>query len=102
MAKKVSDASICILNIPFEPPKPKSKYNIDIKNAKYFKKLYETEQNYFKNIIKNVKDSSANFVICQWGFDDEANHLLMHNNLPAVRWVGGPDIEQIALAMAGE
>lgn len=31
--------------------------------------------------------------ICQWGFDDEANHLLLQNELPAVRWVGGPEIE---------
>ena len=101
MAKKVSDASICILNIPFEPPKPKSKYNIDIKTAEQYQKLYETEQNYFRNMIKSVKESGANFVICQWGFDDEANHLLMHNNLPAVRWVGGAEIEQIALATGG-
>ena len=101
MSKKVSDASICILNIPFEPPKPKSKYNINIKTAEEYKKLYETEQNYFKDMIKNVKESGANFVICQWGFDDEANHLLMHNNLPAVRWVGGAEIEQIALATGG-
>ena len=101
MGKKVLDASICILNIPFEPPKPKSKYNIDIKNAEEYKKLYEAEQNYFKNMIKNVKESGANFIICQWGFDDEANHLLMHNNLPAIRWVGGTEIEQIALATGG-
>ena len=101
MSKKVSDASICILNIPFEPPKPKSKYNIDIKNAEDYKKLYETEQNYFKDMVKCVKESGANFVICQWGFDDEANHLLMHNNLPAVRWVGGAEIELIALATGG-
>ena len=32
-------------------------------------------------------------VICQWGFDDEANHLLLQKKLPAVRWVGGPEIE---------
>jgi T-complex protein 1 subunit epsilon len=37
-------------------------------------------------------------VICQWGFDDEANHLLMHRNLPAVRWVGGVELELIAIA----
>ena len=86
MVKKVEDAKICILNIPFEPPKPKSKYNIDIKSAEDYKKLYQTEQNYFKTMVENVKESGANFVICQWGFDDEANHLLMHNNLPAVRW----------------
>ena len=101
MAKKIEDAKICILNIPFEPPKPKSKYNIDIKGAEDYKKLYETEQNYFKKMVQNVKDSGANVVICQWGFDDEANHLLMHNNLPAVRWVGGAEIEQIALATGG-
>jgi T-complex protein 1 subunit epsilon len=101
MEKKVTDASICILNAPFEPPKPKSKYNIDIKNAEDYKKLYETEQNYFKKMISSVKESGANFVICQWGFDDEANHLLMHNNLSAVRWVGGSEIEQIALATGG-
>ena len=101
MPKKVSDASICILNIPFEPPKPKSKYNIDIKSAEDYKKLYEKEQNYFKEMVDSVKKSGANFVICQWGFDDEANHLLMHNNLPAVRWVGGAEIEQIALASGG-
>jgi len=101
MVKKVEDAKICILNIPFEPPKPKSKYNIDIKSAEDYKKLYETEQNYFKTMVENVKQSGANFVICQWGFDDEANHLLMHNNLPSVRWVGGSEIEQIALATGG-
>ena len=40
-----------------------------------------------------IKDAGANLAICQWGFDDEANHLLLSNNLPAVRWVGGPEIE---------
>lgn len=37
-------------------------------------------------------------MICQWGFEDEANHLLMHHNLPAIRWVGGVEIELIAMA----
>jgi len=40
-------------------------------------------------------------VICQWGFDDEANHLLLQRELPAVRWVGGPEIELIAIATGG-
>jgi T-complex protein 1 subunit epsilon len=37
-------------------------------------------------------------VICQWGFDDDANHLLMQEGLPAVRWVGGVELELIAIA----
>ena len=101
MEKEISDAKICILTCPFEPPKPKTKYNVDIKSAEAYKKLYEHEQHYFKEMVKAVKDSGANFVICQWGFDDEANHLLMQNELPSVRWVGGTEIEQIALATGG-
>jgi len=59
------------------------------------------EQNYFIDMVKQVKDSGANVVLCQWGFDDEANHLLMKAGLPSVRWVGGVDIELIALATGG-
>lgn len=48
-----------------------------------------------------LQDAGATLVICQWGFDDEANHLLMHQNLPAVRWVGGVELELIAIATGG-
>jgi T-complex protein 1 subunit epsilon len=101
MEKEIQDAKICILTCPFEPPKPKTKYNVEIKSADAYKRLYEQEQEYFKSMVSSVKDSGANFVICQWGFDDEANHLLMQNNLPSVRWVGGTEIELIALATGG-
>ena len=101
MDKEIQDAKICILTCPFEPPKPKTKYNVEIKSAEAYKRLYEQEQEYFRSMVRSVKESGANFVICQWGFDDEANHLLMQNNLPSVRWVGGTEIELIALATGG-
>merc|ERR1711865_1062987 len=63
-----------------------------------YEKLRQMEANYFTQMIKSVKDSGANVVLCQWGFDDEANHLLMQNDLPAVRWVGGVEIELLAVA----
>ena len=46
--------------------------------------------------------AGANLVICQWGFDDDANHLLMQEGLPAVRWVGGVELELIAIACNGK
>merc|ERR1719236_179324 len=52
-------------------------------------------------MVQKCKDSGANLVICQWGFDDEANHLLLQNELPAVRWVGGVELELIAIATGG-
>ncbi len=49
-------------------------------------------------MVKKVKESGADVVLCQWGFDDEANHLLLKNQLQAVRWVSGNDIELLAMA----
>merc|ERR1712032_383102 len=98
MTKEIKDAKVCILTCPFEPPKPKTKHGLEIKNAQQYNELLKMEQDYFTNMVKSVKDSGANVVLCQWGFDDEANHLLMQNNLPAVRWVGGVEIELLAIA----
>jgi len=101
MNKNIKDAKMCILTCPFEPPKPKTKHKLDISSKEAYEKLYEQEQEYFREMVQQVKDSGANLVICQWGFDDEANHLLLQNGLSAVRWVGGVEIEHIAIATGG-
>lgn len=101
MPKHIKDAKMCILTCPFEPPKPKTKHKLDITSIESYNALHEQEQEYFTNMVKLVKDSGANLVICQWGFDDEANHLLLQNKLPAVRWVGGVELELIAIATGG-
>jgi len=101
MPKEIKDAKICILTCPFEPPKPKTKHKVDITSVEAYEKLAQDEQQYFVKMVKQVKDTGANLVICQWGFDDEANHLLYQNHLPAVRWVGGVEIELIAIATGG-
>lgn len=93
MPRSVKDAKLAILTCPFEPPRPKTKHKLDITSVEEFNKLRAYEKEKFDDMIKRVKDTGANLVICQWGFDDEANHLLMQNELPAVRWVGGPEIE---------
>ncbi|KAJ2924308.1 hypothetical protein H1R20_g12786, partial [Candolleomyces eurysporus] len=101
MPRDVRDAKLAILTCPFEPPRPKTKHHLDITSVDEFKKLQSYEKEKFQDMIQKVKDTGANLVICQWGFDDEANHLLMQNELPAVRWVGGPEIELIAMATQG-
>ncbi|RXW20357.1 hypothetical protein EST38_g5492 [Candolleomyces aberdarensis] len=101
MPRDVRDAKLAILTCPFEPPRPKTKHHLDITSVEEFKKLQSYEKEKFQDMIQKVKDTGANLVICQWGFDDEANHLLMQNELPAVRWVGGPEIELIAMATQG-
>lgn len=79
---------------------------MDITSTEDYKQLQKYERETFEKMIQDVsffwiflkqffkvKASGATLALCQWGFDDEANHLLLHHNLPAVRWVGGPEIE---------
>jgi len=101
MPKEVRDARIAILTCPFEPPKPKTKHKLDITSVEEYQRLQAFERTKFEEMVAMVKATGANLVICQWGFDDEANHLLMQNALPSVRWVGGPEIELIAIATNG-
>jgi len=98
MVKEIKDAKLCVLTCPFEPPKPKTKHKLELDSVQAYEDMQVAEKQYFLDMIQKVKDSGANLVICQWGFDDEANHLLMQAGLPAVRWVGGVELELIAIA----
>lgn len=101
MPKELKDVKIAILTCPFEPPKPKTKHKLDVESVEDYKKLRKYERETFEEMVQQVKDAGASLAICQWGFDDEANHLLLQKELPAVRWVGGPEIELIAIATGG-
>merc|ERR1711988_1708008 len=98
MAKEIKDAKLCVLTGAFEPPKPKTKHKLELETVQAYEDMQKAEKQYFLDMIQKVKDCGANLVICQWGFDDEANHLLMQEKLPAVRWVGGVELELIAIA----
>ncbi|KVI04821.1 hypothetical protein Ccrd_016852 [Cynara cardunculus var. scolymus] len=84
-----------------KPPKPKTKHKVDIDTVEKFQTLREQERKYFDDMVQRCKDIGATLVICHWGFDDEANLLLMHINLPTVRWVGGVELELISIATGG-
>uniref|UniRef100_A0A1B6D5X1 T-complex protein 1 subunit epsilon n=1 Tax=Clastoptera arizonana TaxID=38151 RepID=A0A1B6D5X1_9HEMI len=101
MPKILKDVKLAILTCPFEPPKPKTKHKLDVTSVEDYKTLRQYEAEKFTKMVDQVKESGATLAICQWGFDDEANHLLLQRELPAVRWVGGPEIELIAIATGG-
>jgi T-complex protein 1 subunit epsilon len=101
MPKELRDVKLAILTCPFEPPKPKTKHKLDVSSVEDYRALRKYEQQKFEQMVDKVKETGTTLVICQWGFDDEANHLLLQKELPAVRWVGGPEIELIAIATGG-
>merc|ERR1712211_102654 len=92
MPKELKDVKLAILTCPFEPPKPKTKHKLDVTNVEDYKKLRQYEKETFEKMVDDVKSVGANLAIC---------HLLLQRDLPAVRWVGGPEIELIAIATGG-
>lgn len=101
MPKTLRNVKLAILTCPFEPPKPKTKHKLQVTCADEYRQLRAYEHDKFSEMVHRVKDAGATLAICQWGFDDEANHLLLAGGLPAVRWVGGPEMELIAIATGG-
>lgn len=67
MPKKVENAKICLLTCPFEPPKPKTKHEVEITSGKELMEMYEKEQNYFRDMVARIKATGANVAFCQWG-----------------------------------
>ena len=57
MPKEVKDAKMCILTCPFEPPKPKTKHHLEIKDAASYQALHETEQKYFTDMVAKIKST---------------------------------------------
>lgn len=98
MPKNFKNPKIALLTCPFEVPKPKTKHTMEVTNVETYNKLYEQEQKYFVDMVDKCKASGADVVMSQWGFDDEANHLLLQKDMPAVRWVGGVELELIAIS----
>lgn len=101
MKKVLRDARVALLSCPFEPPKLKTKNSLIIKNVEEYKALESYEKEKFKEMVRCVKAAGADAVMCQWGFDDEANALLLMNELPAVRWVGGHELGLMASHISG-
>ena len=50
----VKNAKLAILTCPFEPPKPKTKHNLDITSVEDYKKLREYEKEKFEEMVKQV------------------------------------------------
>ncbi|KAL6839356.1 hypothetical protein ACP4OV_030626 [Aristida adscensionis] len=101
MPMEIVDARIAILTCSFEFSNPKMKYNLPLDIVDIDQKSHEQEPRCFVEIVQKCKDVGATLVLCQWGFDDEVNHIFMNKNLPAIRWVDRVDLELIALATGG-
>lgn len=57
--QSVKDAKMAILTCPFEPPKPKTKHNLEVKSVEDYKKLREYELKKFDEMVQQVTNLSS-------------------------------------------
>ncbi len=55
-----------------------------------------------KKMVEQIKKSGANFVVCQKGIDDLAQHFLAKEKIAAVRRVKKSDMDALVRATGGK
>lgn len=100
--KEMKNCKILMISFPLEIPKLKTKYNVNVKNIDDYQNLLNFQQEFYEKIFKKLKGLECNLLICQWGIDHEINDFLFQNNISAIRWVAGDDLERIAMATSSK
>ena len=54
MAKEITDAKLCVLTCPFEPPKPKTKHKLELETVQAYEEMQAAEKQYFVDMIEKV------------------------------------------------
>merc|ERR1719333_1728537 len=47
MEKDLKDVKLCVLTCPFEPPKPKTKHNLELETVQAYQEMQAAEKQYF-------------------------------------------------------
>src|SRR3989344_6448727 len=102
MPKHIKNAKLALLDAALEVKSPETDTKIEISNPEQLEAFLEREERILKEMVKKIKDSGANVVVCQKGIDDLAQHFLAKEGIYAVRRVKKSDLDKLSLATAGK
>ncbi|MHA1649189.1 MAG: thermosome subunit beta [Candidatus Helarchaeota archaeon] len=98
MPKSVKDAKIALLETPLEIEKTEFDAKISITQVDQMQAFLAQEETMLRNMVKKIKESGANVVLCQKGIDDMVQHFLSKEGIMAVRRIKKSDIEKLSKA----
>lgn len=98
MPKDVVNAKIAIISSALEIKEPETDAKIQITSPDQLQSFIDQEEESLKNMVDTIKRSGANYVFCQKGIDDLAQHYLAKEGIVAIRRVRQTDVEKIAKA----
>lgn len=101
MPKKVEAARIALINSALEIEKTEFEAKINISSPEQMQKFLDEENNMLKSMVDKIVQSGANFVVCQKGIDDIAQHYLAKSGIMAVRRAKESDLTRLSKATGG-
>ncbi|MEF8873934.1 MAG: thermosome subunit alpha [Candidatus Thermoplasmatota archaeon] len=101
MPKDIEYAKIALLNSALEVKETEIDASIEITDPDQLEKFVNQEEESLKEMVKQVKDSGANVLLCQKGIDDLAQHYLAKEGVFAIRRVKKSDMKKLAKATGG-
>ncbi len=96
MPKRVKNAKIALLDCSLEVKETETDAQIRITSPDQLQAFVEQESRMLKNMVEKVVASGCNFVFCQKGIDDLAQHYLAKKGVSAARRVKKSDMDKLA------
>ena len=102
MPKRIEKAKIALLDCPLEVEKTEFNAEIRIRDPTQMKAFLDKETRMLQEMVKKIKASGANVLLCQKGIDDVAQHFLAKSGIMAARRVKQSDMEKLSRATDGK
>ena len=98
MPKSVKQARIALVDTALEVKKTEVSAQIRIDDPSQIAGFLDKETSMLKEMVRKIKKSEANVLICQKGIDDMAQYFLAKEGIMAVRRVKESDMKMLARA----
>ena len=98
MAKRIENAKILLISAAVEVEKTEFDAKLQITSPDQISAFLDQEQQMLENLANKIAATGANFVICQKGIDDMAQHFLVKKGISAVRRVKKSDLDKLSKA----
>lgn len=101
MPRRIENPKIALLDVGLEIKNPEMEVMSQVETPEQLEAFRTHDIEGIKQMVEKVKESGANVVLTQKGFDDLALHELAKSGIIAIRRINKYDMDQLARATGG-
>lgn len=101
MPRKIENAKIALISEALEIKKTEFEAKLNISSPNQIKSFMDEESQLLKDMVKTIKSTNANVVLCQKGIDDIVQHFMSKEGIMAVRRIKESDMSKLAKSTGG-